>query len=527
MSKCCTRRSLYALESILLLAGVGFASSASAQPFEQVAVGSAHICALDSSGQLDCTTTPIAQRFLPPDDFPLLQEIVAGQQHSCGITLDGQVQCFGVDGFGQLDPPAFDSPVIGITAGFNHNCAIDSDNQVQCWGLNSNGQLDVPDTVDGFVKVDASRTASCGIDLSGDIHCWSTDTFYQAGTTISGPFIDLDLDANAACALTANGDIECFAQRFANRSAPTNGPYTDLTVTNSAICGLRTDQLLDCAFPDPPSAFFDAVPEQYPTDVTFSSIERSALQFDGVPICGIRADSGTVSCFGASGSNDGELPAPPGSDAVSDSPNASNFNLSLTAQAYSRNQVELFYNRIPSVLPVISVEVFRDDNLLTTTSNGFSFFDNDETVNEEESRYRVRTVDAAGNVGEFSNTIVVDRISLTVTVLDDGNSTDNPRGDSLLRIRDVDVTAFSQFNFSDDNFFLDWTLDNPSNTPIAGFEVRINDEVAGFTTTTTFVGDGISRERCTLFSVAAIANNGAILDFGTTAFGLSALTCPR
>ena len=83
-------------------------------------------------------------------------------------------------------------------------------------------------------------------------------------------------------------------------------------------------------------------------------------------------DSGTISCFGAGGRNVGELPAPPGSDAVSDSPNASNLNLSLTAQAYSPNQIELFYNRIPSVLPVILAEAVRT-MLLITHEIGFAF----------------------------------------------------------------------------------------------------------------------------------------------------------
>ena len=532
MLKRCTIKLTQAFQTILILTGAGIASHATAQPFEQVAVGASHICALDSAGQLDCTTTPIATRFLPPDDLPALTDIVAGQQHSCGITLTGEVQCFGVDAFGVLDVPSFDSPVIDISAGFNHNCAIDSNNQVQCWGLNTNGQLDVPENVEGFVRVDAGATASCGIDLNGDIHCWSTDPVFVLDEPVPGPFVDLDLSFFNACALTANGEIDCFVDSGRlNFAELTNVPYSDLTVTGSAICGLGSDQLLDCAFPDPSdpnSGFANVASEQYPTDIAFSSIERSTLRFGGVPICGIRAESGTISCFGSNGSgSDGSLPAPPGSDSVSDSLNASNITLSLTAQVYSRNQVELFYNQIPSVFPQISVEVFRDDSLLTTTTNGFSFFDNDLSVTEEESQYRIRTVDAQGNIGAFSNTIVVDRIAQTVSLLEDNNGVDNPRPDSTLRVQNVQVTTFSQFVQNDETFILDWTLDNPSSTPIAGFEIRINDEVAGFTANTTFIGDGVSRDGCTVFNVVAIGTDGAILNFGTTAFGRSAITCPR
>ena len=504
------------------------APRAVAQTFEQVVVGAAHICALDASGQLECTSASIAQRLLPPADLPPLSDIVAGQQHTCGVVLDGQVQCFDGNFFGESEPPVFDSPVIGITAGFNHNCAIDSDNQVQCWGLNSNGQLDVPDTVDGFVKVDASRNASCGITTNGDIQCWSTDSFYQPGTIIRGPFVDLDGDANLACALTVDGDIDCFATRPGrSRTPPNNGPYTDLTLTNSAICELRADQLLDRSFPNAASVSFDPAPDQYPVDVAFSSIERSAFQAGGVPICGVRADNGTISCFGGTTLFKSALAAPPGTETVTDTINASNIRLSLTARIYGRNQIELFYSRLPSVFPPVSVEIFRDDALLTTTQNGFSFYDDDPTITAEVSQYRIRIVDGQGNVSEFSNTIVVDRVAQTVSPLDNTNNIENPNLVSDVSIQNTDLVTFSRLVQNDDAYILTWSLDNPSNAAVAGFEIRLNDEVVGFTSNTTFIGNGARADRCTIFNVVAIANDGAILNFGSAAFGRSALTCPR
>ena len=72
------------------------------------------------------------------------------------------------------------------------------------------------------------------------------------------------------------------------------------------------------------------------------------------------------------------------------------------AEIYGRNQVELFWNQVPGVFPLISVEVFRDDEILTTIDNSFSFYDMDSSISNDESRYRGRTVDDAGNVGQLS-----------------------------------------------------------------------------------------------------------------------------
>ncbi len=512
---------------LLMMIFAGTAPQAIAQSFEQVAVGAEHICALDVSGQVECTATATAHTRLPPENLPAMQTISAGQQHTCGITLEGGVECWGTNAFGVLQVPTFDAPVVDITSGFNHSCALDINNQVQCWGLNSNGQLDVPDIDGGFVKLGASRNASCGIDMNGDIQCWTTDAFYNTDIPIAGPFVDLGLDASQACALTASGDIECFAVRQGSEIAPpSSGPYIDFTVTSSAICGLRTDQFLDCSFRTPSNFTPDTGADQYPLDVRFSSIERSNFQFNGVPICGVRADNGTISCFGGTGSST-TLPVPPGADATAPTLTADNIVLGLTADIYQRNQVELFWNRLPAVFPPIRVEVYRDDELLTTTSNSFSFYDNDFNVTNEESRYRVRTVDDAGNVGEFSNEIVVNRFTLEVQLNDDVNGTENPRTERILRIQNLSVTAFAALINDNDSFVLAWGVDNPTDISIAGYEIRINNEAVDFVTGTAFIGDGVNTSECRIYSVAAIAENGEILDFGSVSFGRIVNQCPR
>jgi len=63
------------------------------------------------------------------------------------------------------------------------------------------------------------------------------------------------------------------------------------------------------------------------------------------------------------------------------------------------------------------------------------------------------------------------------------------------------------------------SVGNSSTIEVAGFEIRINDELVDFVADTSFVGDGVLINQCRTYSVVAIANDGATLDFGSVAFG--------
>ena len=196
------------------------------------------------------------------------------------------------------------------------------------------------------------------------------------------------------------------------------------------------------------------------------------------------------------------------------------------AEIYGRNQVELFWNQVPGVFPPISVEVFRDDELPTTTGNSFSFYDIVSSVTNEESRYRVRTVDEAGNVGQFSNEIVVNRVSLGVQIASDLTGVENPRTDGELRIQNLSVVAFGRFVDDNDSFVMTWSADNPTNVTVAGFEIRIDNEPVDFVNSTIYSRDGADVNECRVFSIAAIADDGAILDYASVAFSNRAIQCP-
>jgi len=516
------RASSFVLLALFFTGGIN--NSAFAQPYEQVAVGESHVCGLDASGIVDCTATAIAQRLVEPDDLPALREITAGQQHSCGITLDGDVVCWGTNALGVLDVPQLNGPVETIAAGRNHTCAIDANGLVTCWGLNSNLQLDAPTST--FLTLGANLSSSCGILSDGDLVCWTTDSKFFTPEPVTGPFTDLDLARNVGCALTANGDIECWATTFGDSpTPPTNGPYTDLTVTDSSICGLQFDGLLDCSF----SAFRDEdqlLSDEFPTDVQYSSIERSAERFTPTPICGVRADNGAIECFGGANS----FPAPPGVESVNNSLDARDVTLGLTAEFYSTSAVELFWNRLPFVFPPLLVEVFRDDEFLTTTNGSFSFLDRD-SIQSGESLYRVRTVDSVGNRGEFSNPIVVDRSTGVVRLGEgDAESFVNPRPDSFVQLEQLLINVpSSRTSFQESSAILSWETAKPMGISFAGYEIKINDETVAFVNSETSIF--LNRDflaNCRVYSVAAISNDGEILDFRSVVLNaaFNARDCP-
>ncbi len=527
-----SRTTLQGRWTVVLILGVALASSYSpvfAQSYQQVAVGESHVCALDAAGQVDCNSTFEAQRYLPSSDLPLMRDISAGQQHTCGVTFDDTVTCWGNSSFGALQIPEMTDPVASISVGTNHTCAVHFNNEVTCWGLNTNGQLNVPVIDGGFVEIDAGRVSTCGIDTLGQAHCWSSDVFLQTAEPVQGPFIDVEAGVNHSCGLTIEGNIECWALRETfNITPPDSGPYTDLTVSNLAICGLGADQFLDCTFAEPLRFRSNDNRDDYPFDVAFTSIELGAASFVGVPVCGIRADDGTIDCFGGTGREGSRLPAPPGIDAVVTSVSASNISLSLVASVYDVNRLELFWNRVPSVIPSLSVEVYRDDELLAITQNGSSYYDdsfqNVDSTSGDTVVYRVRALDVAGDVGDFSNEVVINRVTGEISLDDGAQNVNNPRPDSGVRVRIINAQVIAA-GASQGFYTLDWEVENTTEMPLAGFEVRLNNEPVGFTSQTSFFGGQLDRTECAVFSVAAISEDGTVLDYGSTAISFITAGC--
>lgn len=188
----------------------------------EVAVGSAHTCALLTGGAVRCwgraesgqlgygSTEMIGDNEAPAsagnvDVGGTVKQITAGGSHTCALLTSGTVRCWGSGEHGALgygDPynvgdnetPASvgDVPVGGvvsqIVAGLQHTCALLTTGAVRCWGAGGDGRLgygnsenvgdsETPASVGDVHLGGAARqltvgSHTCAQLTSGPVYCW-------------------------------------------------------------------------------------------------------------------------------------------------------------------------------------------------------------------------------------------------------------------------------------------------------------------------------------------------------------------
>jgi len=131
--------------------------------FLALAVGGWHNCAISALDPRDvyCWGQNGARQAVPDDEstaisratiahrFPnAIVELALGEAHSCALDASGEVRCWGNSAQGQLGPGVLPlSSIPGVTAGkiaagADHTCVIDAGtSEVHCWGDNSIGQI--------------------------------------------------------------------------------------------------------------------------------------------------------------------------------------------------------------------------------------------------------------------------------------------------------------------------------------------------------------------------------------------------
>ncbi len=201
-------------------------------------------------------------------------QLALGSAHSCALLDNGRVKCWGNNAFGQLGQgdtntrgdgpnemgnalPAIDlgtsRTATQIALGSFHSCALLDNRSVKCWGHNFFGQLGQghtrtlgDSTTDGVATIPAidlgsSRTATqiaigefhaCALLDNGRVKCWGYNAFGQLGLVATDdrgdeanemgnalPAIDLGTSRTAtqialgsfhSCALLDNGGVKCW-----------------------------------------------------------------------------------------------------------------------------------------------------------------------------------------------------------------------------------------------------------------------------------------------------------------------------
>jgi len=221
-----------------------------------IAAGSNHTCALISGGSMQCwgyngsgqlgngsfsTTTPVTTPVTVSGLSGTVTAIAVGSAHTCALISSGSVQCWGANSSGQLGigGAASTSPVTtpvtvvttsgpalagvtAIAAGSNHTCALISSGSVQCWGANSSGQLGnnsislstTPVVVKtspttNLTSVNAITTSSSADQTcashsdSGAVRCWGDSYFNELAPKAT----QVKLDKVPTAGLTYGDDL--------------------------------------------------------------------------------------------------------------------------------------------------------------------------------------------------------------------------------------------------------------------------------------------------------------------------------
>ena len=198
----------------------------------QLALGSAHTCALLETGAVRCwgrgsegqlgygNTDNVGDEDTPESAGNVaigaaVEQIAAGNEHTCARISDGRVRCWGSGAHGRLGQgntedigddefPASVStidiggPVRQIAAGGRHTCALLETGAVRCWGQGEFGQLgygntdnvgdeDAPESagdvdVGGPVRaITAGGAHTCALLESGNVRCWGDGSFGRLG----------------------------------------------------------------------------------------------------------------------------------------------------------------------------------------------------------------------------------------------------------------------------------------------------------------------------------------------------------
>jgi alpha-tubulin suppressor-like RCC1 family protein len=237
--------------------------------FSAVSAGTAHTCAVATTGEIYCWGFSDSGRLGDGTGFNGLGPIKvagsvtftavsAGDSHTCAIATSGDAYCWGRNDRGQLGIGTFigaSTPTLvggglkftAIAVGFQHTCGI-AGGTVYCWGDNILGEIGdgtaannrtAPTAVKStaaFVTLAAGGANTCAIRSDGGAYCWGDNTTGQIG------------DPNFSAALS-NQPIAVPGLTFKSIAVGGSGTVQDYyygTSGSGHVCGITTGGVTYC-----------------------------------------------------------------------------------------------------------------------------------------------------------------------------------------------------------------------------------------------------------------------------------------
>jgi hypothetical protein len=197
---------------ILALILISPMAKAALNPFDQIAAGKDHNCAIDYNGAHCWNGNRYGEANVPVLKNP--RKIVASYGITCALDEVG-THCWGNNASGLSNVPPLKNPKDIAVAGF-YACAID-DNGVRCWG-SSEDDHKVPPTLKNPRQISVGRNHSCALDDLG-VQCWGDSQYGQLRVPSLKNPRKIATGGDTSCALDDSG-IQCWGGNFAGVATP-------------------------------------------------------------------------------------------------------------------------------------------------------------------------------------------------------------------------------------------------------------------------------------------------------------------
>ena len=133
--------------------------------FTTVEAGGGHSCGLTTAGTLRCWGNNFGQPDFHSGPF---QSLALGRRHTCALRPEGAAWCQGDNNAGQASPPP--GKFTHIAAGEKVTCGLRPGGRLECWGGGFGAELESP--AGEFTAIDAGGNTFCALTAGGYPRCW-------------------------------------------------------------------------------------------------------------------------------------------------------------------------------------------------------------------------------------------------------------------------------------------------------------------------------------------------------------------